>query len=84
MIDDELKHIYPPFNRKDGIFLFWRIALSNVGEVFHTVGGRYYQYTRNFCEAVGMTDEDTMIWVLKFGDTLPMYYLEGKVMPHGN
>lgn len=81
MIDDELQSMYPVFPaKKDGVYTMWRVAISNAGEVFHTVQGKYYSSTYNFCKAIGLSDEDTLLWTLKFGETLPRRKMES----HGN
>ena len=30
-----------------------------------------YMYTRHYCKDAGMSDEETFMWVLRFGDELP-------------
>ena len=35
-----------------------------------------YEYTKLYCEAAGMSDEETFMWVLRFGERLPRTFIE--------
>jgi hypothetical protein len=81
MIDDRIAHLFPA---TDSIFYSWcRIALETKtephGMIWYTVHGKSYESTENFCKVLCMSDEDTVIWILKFGKYLPRYYRDGKL-----
>lgn len=40
--------------------------------VWFYVNGCRYVHTKTFCEVSGMSKEETLLWVLRFGDELPM------------
>ena len=42
-----------------------------VNYVSFYIHGKNYDSTKEFCNKAGMSDEDTLMWVLKYGDSLP-------------
>lgn len=91
MIDKRLIDLFPSIDTtipQD----WYRIALETRindydvhdadGALWYTVHGKSYVSTENFCKALLMTDEDIVIWMLKFGNILPNYYRDGRL--HGN
>lgn len=45
--------------------------IFNSGSIAFYVRNEWFVRTDAFCEAAGMSDEDTFIWTLRFGDDLP-------------
>ncbi len=51
------------------------------GPAFHCVSGlimwflfdRRIYYTQEYCEECGFSEEETIIWLLKYGNTLPTH-----------
>lgn len=55
------------FHRQDGPSRIFR----DTGSILFNVHDRFYTYTEEYCRAAGMSDEDTFMWLLRFGDRLP-------------
>lgn len=54
------------FHRTDG----HAVELST-GAIFFYVNNEMELTTKQYCEAAGMSGEETLYWVLKYGDVLP-------------
>lgn len=56
------------------------IDIDDMNITFSIYDEHYYD-TKQFCKAAGMSDEETFMWLLKFGDELPLtidgFYGEG-------
>lgn len=79
MIYEKLKHLFPVC---DSIPKCWyRISLESKndtdGIIWYTIHGKSYESTENFCKVLGFSDENTVIWMLKFGAKLPKTYRDG-------
>ena len=57
------------------------IDMDECGDIDFWVNGVVYYSTELYCQAAGMSDEETFMWVLRFGDKLPTtcseFYGEG-------
>lgn len=40
-------------------------------QIFFCINGRIFSNTQVFCNSAGMSGEETLMWVLQFGDKLP-------------
>lgn len=60
-------YMHYSFHRVDGPAC---IELDNDMIMFY-ITDRGFHMTTSFCEAAGMSEEETFMWVLRFGDELP-------------
>lgn len=79
MIHSKIAHLYPPIgDRSNGRFFSISTARPAFGDVYPI---RYVVYdvimsfsdvgVVDFCSHIGMDEEHTLLWMLRFGDTLP-------------
>jgi hypothetical protein len=57
-----------------------RINYTNGNLIYQIYGRVFYEYegvtTIGFCNSIGLSDEDTMLWILKYGTFLPSNFEE--------
>lgn len=68
----DIKYFYKnDYHRTDGPAVIELDMDDVAGYIDFWVNGSVYYSTKQYCEAAGMSDEDTFMWVLRFGDDLP-------------
>ncbi len=86
LVGKSVKEFYPP-TTPDIDFWSWNVVVceSLYGKLLYTItpphGYTYEmdvgrQYTEDMCKRIRLSPEDTLMWVLKYGETLPLFYSE--------
>lgn len=67
----DITNEFPPINGIDVLICY----TLNGGEIFYFVDNKefYLRDTSQWCGFLNMSDEDTLYWAIKYGNTLPNY-----------